>query len=95
MHYVGALKLEQFQIPEYYIFLEFIEGKGLDKWYTDRYKTLNDLTLDELRMLVNRILMPMKPPHVFRPSTRYCASGFNRTKYYDSRIGRRADSDYY
>jgi serine/threonine-protein kinase len=59
MHFIGALKLTQFPNPEYYIFLEYIEGEVLDKWYTARYPDLKDLTLSELRMLLTDILMPI------------------------------------
>lgn len=64
MHYVGALKIDQYKIPEYYIFIEFIEGKTMDKWYIDRYKSMNDLTIKELRMMITRLLMPIAR-HIF------------------------------
>ncbi len=59
MHLLGSLKLEQFPIPEYYIFLEYIDGIALDKWYTERYKNLGQLNIKELRMLIKDILMPI------------------------------------
>ncbi len=59
MHLLGSLKLEQFSIPEYYIFLEYIDGISLDKWYTDRYKDLEQLNIKELRFLIKEILMPI------------------------------------
>lgn len=59
MHILGSLKLEQFPIPEYYIFLEYIDGISLDKWYTDRYKNLGQLNIKELRFLIKDILMPI------------------------------------
>ena len=30
MHYIGSLKIEDFDNPEYYILLEYIEGEMLD-----------------------------------------------------------------
>ncbi|QEE17505.1 protein kinase [Promethearchaeum syntrophicum] len=59
MHLLGSLILEQFPIPEYYIFLEYIDGIALDKWYTDRYKNIDQLNGKELRMLIKDILMPI------------------------------------
>ena len=59
MHYIGSLKMEQFDSPEYYIFLEYIEGTVLDIWYGELYKDLKDLTIKELRMLLIDILMPI------------------------------------
>ena len=59
MHLLGSLKLEQFPIPEYYIFLEYIDGIALDKWYTDRYKNIGQLNIKELRLLIKDILMPI------------------------------------
>ncbi len=59
MHLLGSLKLEQFPIPEYYIFLEYIDGVSLDKWYTERYKNLGQLNIKELRLLIKDILMPI------------------------------------
>ncbi|MHA1720038.1 MAG: protein kinase domain-containing protein [Promethearchaeota archaeon] len=59
MHLLGSLKLEQFPIPEYYIFLEYIDGIALDKWYTDRYKNLGQLNIKELRLIIKQILMPI------------------------------------
>ncbi len=59
MHYIGRLKLGGYTSPEYYIFLEFIDGINLDKWYTDKYKNVNQLTPKELRMFIKDILMPI------------------------------------
>jgi serine/threonine protein kinase len=59
MHFFGALKMQLFQIAEYYIFLEFIEGKPLYKWYTERYKKMQDLTLSELRFFLERLILPI------------------------------------
>ncbi len=59
MGYIGKFKMDDFKIPEYYIFLEFIEGEPLDEWYTNQYKELADLTIKELRFLVRYILQPI------------------------------------
>jgi serine/threonine protein kinase len=59
MHYVGSLKLTQFNIPEHYIFLEYIEGQPMDEWYTTRYKDLSKLTIIDLRVIIQDLLMPI------------------------------------
>ncbi len=59
MKYLGSLKIDKFKIPEYFIFLEFIEGEPLDEWYTKRYIHLEDMSINELRMIVRDILQPI------------------------------------
>jgi serine/threonine protein kinase len=59
LQFVGALKLEYIQNNEYYIILNYIEGKTLEKWYLDRYQTLTDLTILEIRMIIKNILLPL------------------------------------
>jgi serine/threonine protein kinase len=59
MHYIGCLKLESFEIPEYYIFLEYIEGELLDSWFNKRYDSIEKLTEKELQMIITDLLMPI------------------------------------
>ena len=59
MKFLGSIKIDKFTIPEFYIILEFIDGKPLDEWYTDRYKNISDLTITELQLMLNQILMPI------------------------------------
>ncbi|WP_457559632.1 serine/threonine protein kinase [Candidatus Harpocratesius sp.] len=59
MKYLGNLHLTQFQNPEYYIFLEFIDGIPLDKWYIQNFPNLDHLTLSALQDLIKNILMPI------------------------------------
>ncbi len=59
MDFLGSAKIDRFKVPEYYIFLDYVEGKDLDKWYTERYKEMSDLTIKELRMIVRDILQPI------------------------------------
>lgn len=58
MHYFGALKL-QFEIPEYYLILEHIDGTPLDIWYRNRYPELIDLTPEEMQKIIRTILQPL------------------------------------
>ncbi len=59
MHFIGTLKFEQFKIPEYYILLEYIEGKGLDQWYTEKFQNLNQLNYKAYKIFLEQILMPI------------------------------------
>ena len=59
MHCLDSLKIEKFKTPEYYIFLEYIEGTVFDEWYTEKFKDLKNLTVKELRMILKDILMPI------------------------------------
>ncbi|MHA1601902.1 MAG: protein kinase domain-containing protein, partial [Promethearchaeota archaeon] len=59
LHYIGALKLTQFSISEYYIIIEYIGGEMLDVWYNKRYNDLSKLDVKELRMIIKDILMPL------------------------------------
>ncbi|MHA1775215.1 MAG: serine/threonine protein kinase [Promethearchaeota archaeon] len=59
MKFIGKLHLTQFHNPEYYIFLEYIEGTPLDKWYLEKFPDLSHLTLPVLQDLIKNILMPI------------------------------------
>ena len=59
MHFIGELKLEKFRTPEYYIFLEYIEGSVFDSWYNEKFKDLKNLSVKELRIIIKDILMPI------------------------------------
>ena len=59
MKYIGKLKLELFNLPEYYIFLEHLKGVPFDTWYTSRYSDLSKLTITDLRMIILDLLMPI------------------------------------
>jgi tRNA A-37 threonylcarbamoyl transferase component Bud32 len=59
MKLIGSVKLDKFQIPEFYIIIEFIEGIPLEKWYLEHFKSLESLTISELRKLIKQILMPI------------------------------------
>ncbi|WP_371805525.1 protein kinase domain-containing protein [Candidatus Lokiarchaeum ossiferum] len=59
MHFIGSLKLENFRNPEYYIFLEYIEGTVFDSWYNNKFKDLKNLSVKELRIIIKDVLMPI------------------------------------
>ena len=57
MKYIGKLHLTEFHNPEYYIFLEYIEGIPLDTWYVQQFTDLSQLTIGTLRTMIKQILM--------------------------------------
>lgn len=59
MKFLGKLHLSEFSNPEYYIFLEFIEGEPLDVWYTKNFSDMSNLTIQVLREFIKNILMPI------------------------------------
>ncbi|MHA1674221.1 MAG: protein kinase domain-containing protein [Promethearchaeota archaeon] len=59
MKFVGKLHLTEFHNPEYYIFLEFIDGVPLDTWYGQKFTDLSHLTIGTLRTMIKEVLMPI------------------------------------
>lgn len=59
MHLIGSIKLTQFQNPEYYIIIEYIQGIPLEKWYTANYDSIKKLDLQTLKDFIQNLLMPV------------------------------------
>ncbi len=59
MRYHGRLKIDDFDVPEYFIFLEYIEGQMLDAWYNERFPKVEKITQKDLQVMITEILMPI------------------------------------
>jgi serine/threonine protein kinase len=59
MRFLGALQVTEFQVPEYYIIMEFVDGLTLDDWFVEKFGDQQALTDDQIKIILMDVIIPL------------------------------------